>query len=231
MGEVAREGRTVLFVSHNMAAVTSLCGRLMLLRGGEVAAAGDPRSVIGQYVDTATTVGGERIWARRDTAPGNQRIRLRAVRVLQNGRATLEVCVDEDVMIEIEFVNLVAGARVSSSIHLLDGTGVEVLAAANLPSACDGIDEWFGREHPVGVFRSRCRIPANFLNTITYNVNAIVITDLSNVEAFGREVVSFTVHETGAMRKEYTGGWLGVVRPRLRWQTEHVGMVPQEELS
>jgi len=50
MGEVARFGRTVLFVSHNMAAIESLCTRCLRLSGGRLAAAGDPLAVMSGYV-------------------------------------------------------------------------------------------------------------------------------------------------------------------------------------
>ena len=52
------------------------------------------------------------------------------------------------------------------------------------------------------------------------NYNAFVLTDVVNIHARADEVVSFSVHETGEMRKEYTGVWIGVVRPKLEWHTE-----------
>ena len=52
MGDVAKHGRTVLFVSHNMNAVESLCRRVVLLADGVVIADGDPGSVIGEYHET-----------------------------------------------------------------------------------------------------------------------------------------------------------------------------------
>jgi lipopolysaccharide transport system ATP-binding protein len=50
MGDVARAGRTVVFISHNMAAVESLCDRCLLLKGGSIAASGSPGDVIGEYM-------------------------------------------------------------------------------------------------------------------------------------------------------------------------------------
>ncbi|RLB81600.1 MAG: ABC transporter ATP-binding protein [Deltaproteobacteria bacterium] len=50
MGEVAKEGRTVLFVSHNMAAIKSLCSRCLLLNEGQIESSGTPESVIGVYL-------------------------------------------------------------------------------------------------------------------------------------------------------------------------------------
>jgi lipopolysaccharide transport system ATP-binding protein len=83
-------------------------------------------------------------------------------------------------------------------------------------------DEWFAEPHPVGLFRSVCTLPGDFLNEGRYSINAVVLTDISHIEALAHEAVSFMVHETGEMRREYGGGWLGVVRPKLAWQTEYL---------
>jgi len=84
------------------------------------------------------------------------------------------------------------------------------------------IDEWFGKAHPIGLFRTRCTLPGNFLNEGRYSINAIVLTNVTNAEVYAREVISFIVHDTGAMRKEYGGGWVGVVRPKLAWRTQYL---------
>jgi lipopolysaccharide transport system ATP-binding protein len=56
MGSIARDGRTILFVSHNMAAVQNLCSRCVWLNDGSVAAVGQPKDVINQYLNTQTQV-------------------------------------------------------------------------------------------------------------------------------------------------------------------------------
>src|SRR6266700_3680420 len=55
MGDVAREGRTVLFVSHNMGAISNLCQRAMLLDGGRIVDSGSTDSVVQSYVRHATS--------------------------------------------------------------------------------------------------------------------------------------------------------------------------------
>jgi lipopolysaccharide transport system ATP-binding protein len=55
MGKVAAEGRTVLFVSHNLPTVQHLCQRAILLQGGKIAASGEPSEVIGHYLSDATS--------------------------------------------------------------------------------------------------------------------------------------------------------------------------------
>lgn len=220
MGDVAKGGRTVLFVSHNMPALLNLCPRSILMAAGECRKDGSSNAIVREYIDQGRTTQGEVIWEDMTQAPGNDTVRLRAVRLISDGQITTDVEIDHELRIEIEFWNLRSGVHLNSSIHLLDRLGSGVLASANMHSANLIRDEWYGEAHPAGLYRTVCVIPANFLNTETYSVNAIVLADVTDVQAFARDVVSFTVHETGAMRKEYGGGWLGVVRPRLAWQTE-----------
>src|SRR2546423_2133435 len=108
------------------------------------------------------------------------------------------------------------------SIHLFDKTRVGVLSSGNMHSANLGHDEWFNEPHPVGLYRSHCTIPGNFLNEGRYVINALIMTNVKDVEVRVDEVLSFEVHDSGGMRKEWKGHWLGVVRPRLAWKTDRV---------
>jgi lipopolysaccharide transport system ATP-binding protein len=220
MDRVAKEGRTVLFVSHNMTAVANLCTRALCLSDGKIVDAGLPEIVISNYYNLGAETGGEVIWENMQTAPGNDKIRLHAVRIVVDGKATTNVDIQKDVEIQIEFWNLDQNAMVSSSIHLLDKMGTKVLASGNMTSACLNDDGWFGRPHPVGIYRTFCILPGNFLNEGLYRINVIVLTNTNQIQARIDEVVSFTVYDTGDMRKEYHGTWIGVVRPKLRWQTK-----------
>jgi len=220
MRDISEGGRTVLFVSHNMGAISGLCSSGIFLEEGRIRLRGDIHDVVTQYMSRDSGIEGEAIWTNVDSAPGDSTIRIKSVRVVQGGNVTNSVAIDEDVDIEMEFWNLQAGAPVSSSIHLLDQNGVGVLASANYRSAMLEDDGWFGRPHPKGIFKTSCRIPGNFLNEGMYHVNAIVLTNVTEIHARVNEAVSFVVHDTGEMRKEYTGGWLGVVRPKLEWRTE-----------
>ena len=109
--------------------------------------------------------------------------------------------------------------------------GVGVLASANMHSANLLRDDWFGKPYLTGLYRSVCVLPGSFLNEGSYSINAIVLTNVTNIEVFAQEVLTFTVHETGAMRKEYSGDWLGVVRPKLAWQTELLEPLQREETA
>src|ERR1039457_1430354 len=85
MGEVSKGGRTVLFVSHNMQAVSTLCSHAILLNGGSIQQQGDVHNVINGYVSMA--MGGapekrEQVWNDLTMAPGNDKIRIRRIAIV-----------------------------------------------------------------------------------------------------------------------------------------------------
>lgn len=222
MEDVSSQGRTVLFVSHNMGALLNLCNKAILLNQGEMVSQGQADSIVKQYIALGRDNAGEVNWPEVSTAPGNAKIRLHAVRAVSNNEVTSNVDIDKETNIEIEFWNFQDGSNICLSIHLLDQMGTCVLATANMHSANLIKDDWFDRPHPVGQYKTFCTIPANFLNEGRYSIHVIVLTDLTNVEVVVRDVFSFNVHETGAMRKEFMGTWIGAIRPKLAWQTELV---------
>ena len=77
MGEVAGEGRTVLFISHNMAAIENLCERAVLLNAGKIIRQGDARQIINYYLATLlpSTIEGVPLAERKDRS-GNGRVKL-----------------------------------------------------------------------------------------------------------------------------------------------------------
>jgi lipopolysaccharide transport system ATP-binding protein len=231
MEEVGREGRTVLFVSHQMAAVQGLCTRGLLLHQGYLTGDADVADTVRQYIEIGKQDCGETVWADSSSAPGNDNIRLHAVRFVSKGAVTSDIDIDTELRIEIEFWNLCDGANITTSIHLLDQMGSTVLASANMHSANLDRDEWFGKPHVPGLYKTSCIVPGNFLNEGRYSINAIVLTDLVNPQVYAKDVLSFNVHEAREMRKEYSGKWIGVVRPKLAWSTNLMQSGVGEKIS
>ena len=234
MGDVAKAGRTVLFVSHNMTAINQLCPRAILLADGHVVRDGNTSSVVAEYLRTDGERSGERIWHDPCHAPGNERIRLQAVRIVSNGGITANVDIDKDVRVEVEFWNMAAGARnLCANIYLLDSTGRTVLSTANVPSASLPPNNWFHQPHPAGLFRATCTLPGSFLNEGLYYISAYIVTlGPLSVEAHAEQVLSFEVFDTGVMREAGGGSrWGGVIRVRLPWQTEFVQPLARESIS
>ncbi len=225
MGNVVRGGRTVLFVSHNMSSIINLCQRAILLDAGKVVMDGQAAEVVQHYLATIRSAGGEVVWPDPATAPGNDIVRLHAVRILQDGidGPTADVGISKEVSIQILYWNLREGALPFPAIHLKDQMDTLVFASSNHKSISLTEDSWYGRPHPVGLFQSVCRIPGNFLNDGLYSITAIVGRGVSEPQIHEDRAVSFHVHDTGEMRKEFHGGWAGALRPRLAWNTEYLG--------
>ncbi len=219
MDDVAKSGRTVLLVSHNLGVIANRCEQAILLANGRVQTIGPASDVTSEYIRQGSADEATRVWDDPKTAPGNEVVRLRAVRILSDETIATDLPIDQPIRIEFDFWNLMPAAQLSCSIHLLDRVGTEVLSTANFPSACLSPDPWFGRSYPAGLYRTRVTIPPNFLNEGKYSASVVVLNNVHIIELWQREVVSFNVVDTGAMRKEWTGGWIGVVRPKLEWQT------------
>lgn len=231
MGEIAKGGRTVVFVSHNMSSILNLCSRVVLLDSGRSVFDGDPSSAVDHYIAAGSNTDAEAIWNEPTDAPGDDTVRLRAVRVRsEDGKARSEFGTGEEIVVEIEFWNLRPGARLCPVIALTERTGQYVLASPDLPSARLTDDPVSDRPLPAGLFRSVCRIPANLLNAMTYGVIAGIDSNIAGagraVAYDGRDVIQFRVFDSGEMRKEWANGdWSGFVRPRLAWHTEYIGAV------
>jgi lipopolysaccharide transport system ATP-binding protein len=230
MDDISRsQGRTVLFVSHNMPSIINLCERTILLQNGINKMDGKTRDVVQSYLMTNKSKDGEIVWETPKDAPGNEEVKLHAVRLFQTGREepTSDIDISRDLFIHIEYWNFRDGLRIYPGIWLRDQTGSYVLSSAHHKSISLTSDPWADRPHPVGLFQSVCCIPGNFLNDTTYSVTAIVGKNMADTIVLKDYILSFTVHDTGEMRKEFTGEWIGSVRPKLSWNTELV----QEDTS
>ena len=229
MSEVAQHGRTVLFVSHNMTAVSQLCPRAIMLKGGRVARDGRTSEVVAEYLRSGG--GGEVRWEDPSEAPGNSRARLHAVRTVSKGEVAADVDIDQEVRVEVEFWSYVPGARnLCVTIYLLDGLGNTVLSTANTPNANLVRDDWYGHPHEPGLWRAVCTLPANFLNEGLYYISVYVATlGPLCIEVNAPQLISFNVFDTGVMREAGGGSaWHGVIRVRLPWRTEMVAALEGE---
>ncbi len=220
--QLGAQGRTVLVVSHNLAAVANLCRRAVLMQNGRLVADDVPDRIIDQYLAEMRAGDGQRVWAEDDSAPSSKEVRLLSITVIGNGADTpaSEVDIDQEIQLLVEYRVLVAGTPICIQIQVKDETGTFVFWSANAPSMNLEPDPWFGKPYPVGDYRSECRIPENFLNDTRYFVSVQIGPEVGVVSIREESALSFVVHDTGAMRQEYTGSWLGpVIRPKLKWRT------------
>jgi len=222
MGDVARQGRTVLFVSHNMSAVSILCPKTILLQSGRIVACETTPNVISQYLSFETQQSAEALWSFEE-ASGSQKTRLRAVRVLnRKGQVSFDVDIDEPITLEMEFW-ITQKSRMTPSFHVYNQQGLLLFAVANLHD-----DVWGALEYTPGIYQCRCVIPGNYLNNGQHYLTLYLTSDNNSysVEVVKNEVVSFRVHDNGASRGDYMREWSGLVRPILAWTGSQIGEIP-----
>lgn len=219
MQDVGQEGRTVLFVSHNMPAITRLCPRTVLLDEGKIVRDGSSHQVVSAYLGSGLGTTAAREWPDGSKAPGNDIVHLRAVRVrTEDGRVTDAVDIRQPVGIEMEFEVLKPGYVLVPNYHFFNEEGVYVFVTSDHDPA------WRRRPRPAGRYVSTAWIPGNFLSEGSIIVGAAISTmDPVIVHFYERDAVAFQVIDSldgDSARGDYAGPMPGVVRPLLRWTTQ-----------
>jgi lipopolysaccharide transport system ATP-binding protein len=226
MQDVGRQGRTVLFVSHNMSAITRLCPRTILLDAGQVNSDGQSSQVVGAYLSSGLGTTAVRVWPDLNTAPGNDIVRLCAVRVCtEDGIFSDALDIRRPIGIEMEYEVLQSGHVLTPNYHFYNEEGVYAFVASETDPARAG------GARSVGRYVSTAWIPGNFLSEGTLFVGAAMSTmDPIVVHFYERDAVAFQIIDTmdgDSARGEYAGPMPGVVRPLLRWSSRMISETDQ----
>lgn len=215
MGDVAGEGRTVLFVSHNMSAINRLCNRAILLDKGKLVTDGSSEDVTAQYLLGANEASGTREWDIAH-APGTEKLRLIGVRLL-NGQSKPVSTVDvrDDVSIRLDYY---VGESNLSFRCMIQFYTLGVLAFATIePHETVRLKK--------GNYYSTVSIPKHLLNENEYIVGVSIATSAGAKERYVnvKDVLSFQVVDSmkdeASARGDYAQNFGGVLRPRLDWVT------------
>jgi len=212
MNEVARAGRTILFVSHDLGAVNSLCERAILLHEGAIVRDGPTREVTDYYLDTTRELYSPITWADLPQGESDE-IQLRSVSVRQRGVNTSTIDCREQFTISLEYENrkTLPGSRFF--ILVRNGKGEVVFATSDYdvptPQAID---------RQTGTFISEVTIPGELLKAGSYY--ATVGADIKNQRIIIAEndCLQFEVYESedDALAERHKRP--GLVAPVLRWE-------------
>jgi lipopolysaccharide transport system ATP-binding protein len=215
MGDVARSGRTVLFVSHNLGAIKRLCPRSIWVDSGRIARIGTSGDIIGAYLDSAGSHGGS--WQPNDESHDAQ---ARSVTVCamnmvtKAGSRASRFQMDESFSIEVTYsvLSSLENLRVGFTITADDGT---VVFESKDTDPAD-----YGRSYAAGNYTARCHVPGNLLNAGRYYVTLIV--DRPHQELLFRrdQALSFAIQATDGAGLRAGDTRLGLVRPILEWSCE-----------
>jgi lipopolysaccharide transport system ATP-binding protein len=219
MQDVGEQGRTVLFVSHNMPAITRLCERTILLDEGKVIADGPSHEVVSTYLNSGLSSTAEREWPDSEKAPGDEAIRLRAVRIrTEDNQVSDAIDVRQAVGIEMEYEVLKPGYKLMPHYALFNEEGTLIFIAI------DQDPTWRRRPRPTGRYVSTGWVPGNLLAEGTVIVRAVMRTiEPQKVHFDARDAVAFQVIDSlegNSARGDWAGRMPGIVRPLLKWRTQ-----------
>ncbi len=208
MKDVARSGRTILFVSHNMTAVSSLCTRVLWLHDGRVRRTGPADEVVRDYLGTYRTFEDRREWSAEE-APGTDLVRLRGVHIVTDSKDGPLTMADA-FRITVRFDNLgVEDDDLNVSLHIYNGE--DVLAFTT--SWSDGAGG--ARRVPLGDVSVWCRVPGDLLNSGLYRV-VVNFFRRGKLLFQQEETIAFEVHDV-VREGAWFGRRKGVFRPKLQW--------------
>jgi lipopolysaccharide transport system ATP-binding protein len=220
IGDIAKSGRTVLFISHNMVAVNTLCKRVIWIKEGKIVEDGPTAGIVTTYLGKSLEGidSSEEVWDDIADAPGEDIVRLHRVRVRrQDGRHSDPLTMQTSFQVEIEFWNLEADANLHITLHIYTAEHIIAFTTGSLNS----------RPMPAGLFRSVCHVPGDLLNTGLHRFVVLVVKDKSNVIYNYASRVPINIIDVNEREGNWFGREPGVVQPKLEWTTEYLSEGPE----
>lgn len=220
MSDVAQEGRTVLFVSHNMSAILRLTQETIVLDQGQIVMRAPSPDAVDYYLNMGLTKQGERFWNPEEFDGEMKPFQPIALRVLNPmGQVVDTVNTVDGFSIELEYnlTGVINGLRVGLYMMTTRGEYVFTTFDTDDPQLYQHY-----AQRPPGRYVSRCRIPPKLMNEgrFVLGVNASTY----RIKRFFQDdkALTFTVDATGAPGTHWPEKRLGPVRPELDWQIELV---------
>lgn len=218
MGDVAQQGRTVLFVSHNMSAILRLTQEAIVLNKGQMLMRGPTQEAVDFYLSSGQMQAGERVWdadeipaASQPFRPINLKVKNRSGKVVDTVRSTEPLAVEFEYQLDAP----VTGLRIGFYLSTMRGEYVLTSFDTDAPDLFEKFDS-----RKAGRYISRAQIPADIFNEGRYSIGV-------NASSFGvrryfmdENAIAFNVDISGAPGTQWPEPRVGPVRPRLEWKIE-----------
>ncbi len=207
MSDVSKEGRTVLFVSHNVALIIQLCNKIIWLYEGKIKKIGDPDKVTSEYLlDNSDRAGIVRF------APEQQQVFSFEKLALYNkqGQLTSHFQVDEPITINLEYKLKETIEHLELSLRIYNALGAAIFTTHRSTSVSTPVLK--GRHHAEIV------VPASFLAPNSYVITLIAHVPNKKYYEKLEEIIMFDIEETGSDMAIYHGKSYGVILVNIPWE-------------
>ena len=221
MRDVGESGRTVIFVSHDMAAISRLCNRAIALVNGSIVSDGPAADVIREYVAKSWGMRSERDFSADPHQPKSDQVRLIKARMVSEDSVTCgSFDVSKPIGIEMTYEVVRDGSSLLPNLQIYNTEGVHIFTIQD-------VGEWKRRPKERGTYVSTGWIPANLMSEGSFIVNCAVVTYFPNmlVHFNAVDALSFDVFDpmTGdTARGDFTGKMTGAVRPLVEFETQKI---------
>ena len=201
MKEVSQQGRTVIFVSHNLVAVKSLCTKGIVIDQGKLVFSGSADEAVENYMNAnASKVQSSKAFSSPEDATGNEFIKIKSITVQPE-----KLFVTDAIQLDFSFWNFTDELKFNVAFDVIDvfgevvfGSGTEFTSINNVGSAS-------------------CLIPSNLMNDGIYSIHVYVHTAGMRKLCDFMDIVSFEVCDK-ERNHAYYGKINGAVRPKLTWK-------------
>lgn len=218
MKDVAGQGRTVIFVSHNLAAVSRLCKSVLWMEQGMIRDLGASDLICSKYLANDSAAASVRKWEGGERAPGNEWVRLLEVNATTFGKPADQLSISSPVDIAMLYQVVSDGKILIPNIHVYGDDGTLLFISH------DWFSGWRSRPKSRGTYQTIFKIPANYFGEGRITIK-VAIGTYSPFEVHFEEsdAIAFTVIENDSdntSRGDYAGHLPGVVRPLLATETQ-----------
>lgn len=218
MTDVAQEGRTVLFVSHNMSAILRLTEETLVLDRGQNVLLAPTAQAVDYYMSSGIAQVGERLWVDEEIPANAYPFQPLSLRVVdRRGRTVDTVRATEPFTLEISYRLEAAISALRVGLYLMTSRGEQVF------TSFDTDDPSLFEEYPLrqpGSYTSRCEVPADMLNEGRYVVGVNASAYRIRRYFQDEQALTFNVDGTGSPGTQWPELRLGSIRPRLNWKIE-----------
>ncbi|WP_299758509.1 ABC transporter ATP-binding protein [uncultured Pontibacter sp.] len=211
MREVSQsDGRTILFVSHSMQAINTLCDRALWLNKGTMKEIGPSTTVVNKYIASMQKLQLQQKWETSSLAPGNDKIRFKQVELIPHLELTEGIIdVRTPLTVKFQFWNLLEEVSINVGLVLFSYSGDCIFDLLSPATVCHK-----------GIVEGECTIPGNLLNDGSYYISLHVARDVSIQLYYFEECLAFDVEDYRG-NLNYFEKWWGAVRPQLPFRLEN----------